>query len=391
MFRTKNRIQLSILILSVILFPFSLKSDTEVEIYSLRHWTHPTHTRIVLDVGEVREYNSHELKSPDRIYIDVFQTKLNPILHGKEYLVHNDYLDKIRIAQRTHSIVRAVMDVNLDFIKDYRIFYLTDPFRIVIDIFPVKSPEDATSDIPEQPESTKSGYSMIRQLGLGIQRIVIDPGHGGTDPGCIGATGLREKDVVLNVSKKLRKLLESNSNLEVVLTRESDIFMPVENRTVIANQKQGDIFISIHANAHRNKRLKGIETFFLNISHDPSVNEIAAKENATSQKSISKMRGIISQIVKNSKIIESRELAEKIQENLVCRLSEKFNDIKSLGVKGGPFWVLIGCEIPSVLVEISYMSNPGEEKNLKNDTYLQCIAEGIYKGIVNYINSLGKG
>jgi N-acetylmuramoyl-L-alanine amidase len=284
------------------------------------------------------------------------------------------------------------MDVNLNYIKDYRIFYLTDPFRIVIDIFPVKNPDGtSSSDIPEQPEPTKSGYTMVRQLGLGIRRVVIDPGHGGTDPGCVGVTGLREKDVVLKVSKKLRKLLKSNSDLEVVLTRETDIFMPVENRTVIANQKQGDIFISVHANAHRNKRLKGIETFFLNISHDPSVNEIAAKENATSQKSISKMRGIISKIVKNSKIIESRELAEKIQESLVGSLSHKFKNIKSLGVKGGPFWVLIGCEIPSVLVEISYLSNPGEEKNLKNDLYLQSIAEGIYRGIIDYIHSLGKG
>jgi len=223
---------------------------------------------------------------------------------------------------------------------------------------------------------------MVRQLGLGIERIVIDPGHGGEDPGCIGKKGLLEKDVVLDVARRLKKLLDQKNNLEVILTRDSDIFIPLENRTVIANQKEADLYISIHANASRSKKRKGVETFYLNFSLDPSVNEIAARENATSQKNISKMKEIIQKIVRNSKIVESKELAEKIQKNLVGSLSQQYKDVKDLGVKGGPFWVLIGVEdVPSVLVEISHLSNPREELRLKSPQYRQQVAQGIFKGI----------
>jgi N-acetylmuramoyl-L-alanine amidase len=232
---------------------------------------------------------------------------------------------------------------------------------------------------------------MIRQLGLGIRRVVLDPGHGGTDPGCIGKKGTQEKKVVLDVCLRLKNLLAQRNDLEVVLTRESDIFLPPEDRTVIANQKGADIFISIHANANRNKKRAGVETFYLNFSQDPSVNEIAARENATSAKNISDMKEIIMRIAQNSKIIESKELAEKIQKNLIKSLSQKYKNIKDLKVKGGPFWVLIGGEMPSILVEISYLSNPKEEARLRTSQYRQQIAQGIYDGIIEYIHSLGKG
>ncbi|GAF71134.1 unnamed protein product [marine sediment metagenome] len=226
---------------------------------------------------------------------------------------------------------------------------------------------------------------------MGIQRVVIDPGHGGKDPGCVGKSGLKEKKIVLDVATRLKKILESKENLEVIMTRESDIYLDPESRTVIANQKQADLFISIHANANRSRKLSGIESFYLNFSQDPSIIETAARENATSTKNISAMKDIIEKIAQNSKIVESKELAESIQNGLVKSLSQKYSNVKSLGVKGGPFWVLIGGEMPSVLVEISHLSNPTEEKRLKSPQYRQRVAQGIYEGIKEYVNSLGKG
>lgn len=391
----KRHFALAVL-LTLVLFSLSLpsqKDDPRVEIYNLRSYTHPSYTRIVVDIGTLREYSFNELRKPDRIYVDIYQAKLNPLLHGKTFLVKNAYLSQIRIAQKTTSTVRVVADLDFQEVKRYHVFHLFDPFRVVIDIYPLSSPLEPSLAKPSQPpQPAKSGYSIARQLGLGIQRIVIDPGHGGEDPGCIGKKGLREKNIVLDVSRRLKKLLSQNDELEVILTRESDIFIPLESRTVIANQKKADLYISIHANAHRSKKRSGVETFFLNFSHNPSVNEIAARENATSTKNLSEMKEIIQKIVRNSKIVESKELAEKIQKNLVGYLSKNHKSVKDLGVKGGPFWVLIGVEeAPSVLVEISHLSNLMEEARLKSPQYRQQIAQGIYQGILEYVRSLGKG
>lgn len=366
-------------------------SDPRIEIYNLRPFTHPTYTRVVVDIGKLREYSFNQLKDPDRIYVDIYQAKLNPLLHKKTFLVNNQYIRQIRIAQKNHSTVRVVVDLDFSQVKRYRVFHLFDPFRVVIDIYPQTLPSNSpASKAPQSPQPAKSGYSLVRQLGLGIERIIIDPGHGGSDPGCIGQRGLQEKQIVLDVCQRLKRLLSQHNSWQVVLTRESDILIPVENRTVIANQKQGDIFISIHANANPSRKRSGVETFYLNFSQDPSVNAIAARENATSTKNISQMKDIIKKIVQNSKIVESKELAEKIQKNLVKTLSQKYENVKNLGVKGGPFWVLIGGNMPSVLVEISHLSNPQEEARLKTSSYRQLIAQGIYQGILDYIHSLGK-
>lgn len=390
-----KKISLLVLFLLPTLFSLSFPShedDPRIEIYNLRSYTHPSYTRVVVDVGKLREYSFNELHDPDRIYVDIYQAKLNPILHGKTFLVQNAYLGQIRIAQKTVSTVRVVADLNFQRVKRYRVWHLFDPFRIVIDIYPHQAAESPSGKQPQPPQPAKSGYSMVRQLGLGIQRIVIDPGHGGEDPGCIGKKGLQEKQVVLDVGHRLKNLLERKGDLEVILTRESDIFIPLENRTIIANQKEADLYISIHANASRNKKRCGVETFFLNFSQDPSVNEIAARENATSTKNISQMEEIITKIVRNSKIVESKELAEKIQINLVKTLSTRYKDVKDLGVKGGPFWVLIGVDnVPSILVEISHLSNLTEEARLRSPEYRQQVAQGIYEGIIEYLHSLGKG
>jgi len=369
------------LLLSFLVFPTPSHPDSRVEIHTIRHHVHPSFTRVVVEVGKVRDFNFNELKSPDRVYVDIYQARLNPVLHKQAYSVESGYLSQIRVAQKTPSTVRLVVD--LDFSAAYyRVWHLPEPFRIIIDVYPKES--------PSLPPPSKLTTSIIRQLGLGIQRVVIDPGHGGKDPGCIGKNKHQEKEVVLDVALRLKELLAS-IGLEVVLTRETDIYLAPETRTVIANQKQADLFVSIHANASRNRRLSGVETFFLNLSQDPLVVETAARENATSTKSISKMAETLEKILQNTKIPESKELAEVIQKNLVESLSQKYSGVNNLGVKGGPFWVLIGAEVPSVLVEISFLSNPTEEERLRTSEYRQRIAQGIYQGIIAYKSSLEKG
>jgi len=380
----KKPLTIILLILFAISGLFSQSpEDNRIEIYNLRYHTHPSFTRIVIDVGKLREYFFDELSSPDRIYVDVYQAKLNPILHTKTINLDNDYIYKIRIAQKNHTTVRTAVDLDLSKIDQYRVWHLPDPFRIIIDIYPYKN------SITPQP--TDSGYSMARQLGLGIKRIVIDPGHGGKDPGCIGSKNTQEKNVVLDIATRLKNMLGTKQGLEVIMTRETDIFVPVENRPVIANQKKADLFISIHANANPRRNYCGTATFFLNFSTDPSVNAIAARENATSTKSIGDMKEIITKIAQNSKIKESKELAESIQDCLTSNLEKSYKYTRDLGVKGGPFWVLIGGEMPSVLVETLHLSHSREEALLRTAEYRQKIAEGIYQGIMQYIQSLGKG
>jgi len=362
------------------------------EVYNLRHYTHPNFTRIVVDVGTLREYFSAELRDPQRIYIDIYQAKLNPILREEAIPVRCDYISLVRISQKNPSTVRVVAEVDLAKVERYQVFHVLDPFRVVIDIYPRPGTPAAAAGKPPQPaQPAKSGYSMARQLGLGIKTIVIDPGHGGSDPGCLDSFGQQEKDTALDISLRLKELLKASSELAVILIRETDIHVPLENRTVIANQNKADIFISVHVNAFRKKDRRGVETFYLNFSPDPGVNELAARENATTTKTIGEMDKIIKKIVQNSKIIESKELAQKIQENLVKCLSRNYTEIKDLGTKGGPFWVLIGSEMPSILVEVSHLSNAQEAQRLKSGAYRQQIAQGIYEGIMAYIQSLGKG
>jgi N-acetylmuramoyl-L-alanine amidase len=382
------------------------QQDNRAEIVNLRYYTHAAFTRIVLDIGKLREYKPGELQQPGRIYLDVFQAKLNPILEGQSYPVKTDYLSQIVVFQKTASTVRVVVDVEFLRVKSYRAYHLFDPFRLVIDIYPRQAAEapDGHAQAPpgtevkppaggavKPPAPLPSGYSMARQLGLGVRTIVLDPGHGGGDPGCIGKSGLEEKDVTLDVSLALKKMLVEKAGLNVILARESDVLVPLEKRTVIANQRRADLFISIHANAHRDKKREGVETFYLNFSPDPAVVELAARENATSAKNLGQMKDIILKIAQNSKVDESRDLAEKIQRNLLKSLSAGNPKIKDLGVRGAPFYVLVGSEMPSVLVEISHLSNSAEEAKLKTAGYRELAVQGIYNGIMEYIRSLGKG
>lgn len=389
------------------------QTDPRVEIVNLRRFTHANFARIVLDIGKLREYTFGETRDPGRIFVDVLQTKLNPILQGQDYPVRADYISQVHISQKTPSTVRLAIDVDFARVQSYRVYHLPDPFRLVVDIYPkgaaeappAQPPAPPTGQTPpaggnkaQQPvkravdpnDPNLNSTSLARQLGLGVHTIVIDPGHGGADPGAIGRSGLQEKEVNLAVSLALKKLLDQ-AGFETILIRESDVNPALDGRPVIANQKRADLFISIHSNAHRDRKRGGVETFFLNVNLDPSVIELAAKENRTSTKSIGEMKSILDKIVQNSKVQESYNLAAAIQKDLVRDLATDLPGIKDLGVKGAPFWVLIGSEMPSVLVEISHLSNAKEEAKLKTAKYRELAAQGIFDGIMEYVHSLGKG
>jgi N-acetylmuramoyl-L-alanine amidase len=366
------------------------------EVYNLRHFTHPNFTRIVVDVGVLREYVAAETKSPAGITVDILQSRLNPIVPEEAVPARCDYIDHVRIAQKTATTVRLTVEADPSRVRRWQVYHLFDPFRIVLDIYPGEAPaapsaKDKIPAAPQPAQPSRQGYTMARQLGLGVRTVVIDPGHGGLDPGCLVPDGAREKDLALDVALRLKNVIQANTALQVILTRETDIYVPLENRTVIANQAKADLFVSIHINAFKTKDRRGIETFFLNFSPDPAVNELAARENATTTKTIGAMDTIIRRIAQNSRVIESRELAEKVQAGLVRLLSGKYRDVKDLGTKGGPFWTLLGSEMPSILVEVAHLTNPEEAKRLSDPTFRQNVARGIYEGLMAYVRSLGKG
>ena len=247
------------------------------------------------------------------------------------------------------------------------------------------------SPISTRPASpTEDGsQTLTRALGLKVARIVIDAGHGGFDTGTIGPTGLEEKDIVLDVALRLRKLIETQTNSEVFMTRSTDTFIPLEERTAIANQDGADLFISIHANASSDHQVRGIETYFLNFTSDPETLKVAARENATSQESVYQLQNLIKKIALNNKIEESQELARDIQTTLYKRMSRASRGIHNRGVRKAPFVVLIGANMPSILTEISFLSNPHSEHLLREPAYREQIAKALFRGIENYINNLG--
>jgi N-acetylmuramoyl-L-alanine amidase len=236
---------------------------------------------------------------------------------------------------------------------------------------------------------TASGdRSLIRALGLKIGKIVIDPGHGGHDTGTIGPNGLEEKDLVLEVGRRLGKLLETRLGAQVVYTRKDDTFIPLETRTAIANQQRADLFISIHANSSHDPDARGVETYYLNFTSSPEALEVAARENAVSEKSIYELQDLVKKIALKEKIEESREFAGDVQESLHSGLAAKSPAIRDRGVKKAPFIVLIGANMPSILAEISFVSNPTDEHRLETSEYRQRIAESLYHGIAKYVDGL---
>jgi N-acetylmuramoyl-L-alanine amidase len=240
-----------------------------------------------------------------------------------------------------------------------------------------------------EAEPTAAGdRSLIRALGLKIGRIVIDAGHGGHDTGTIGPNGLLEKDLVLDVALRLGRLLETRMGADVIYTRDDDTFIPLETRTAVANEHQADLFISVHANSSPDPAARGVETYYLNFTSNADALEVAARENAVSQKSIHELQDLVKKITLKEKIDESRELASDVQQSLYAGLAGRNSNIRDRGVKKAPFVVLIGANMPSILAEISFVSNPTDEIKLETPEYREKIADSLYKGISKYVGGL---
>jgi N-acetylmuramoyl-L-alanine amidase len=240
---------------------------------------------------------------------------------------------------------------------------------------------------PEPSQNLAGGLSIARQLGLGVSRIVIDPGHGGHDPGAKGA-GTTEAEIVLDVALRLEKLLSKVEGVEVVLTRRDDQFVPLQERTAIANREGADLFLSIHANASNVQSARGIETYFLNFASNGNAAAVAARENATSQQTMGALQDVVKAIALNSKVNESRDFATYVQREMLDRVRPANKTVKDLGVKQAPFVVLIGASMPSVLAEISFITNPQEAKLLKSSSFRQRVAQALFEGIREYQGSL---
>ncbi|MDP2682855.1 MAG: N-acetylmuramoyl-L-alanine amidase [Deltaproteobacteria bacterium] len=358
---------------------------TSVKVTGIKYWSNPNYTRVVINVSGEAVFTHRLLKEdpninkPRRFYVDIKNASLSPSLK-QPTAIDDVFVKTARAGQYTKDTVRVVLDIKS--IEDHKIFSLAEPFRIVVDIMGkpgVKSPS----------ESYKP--TLAQQLGLKIKRIVIDAGHGGKDPGAIGKNGLREKDVVLKIVKGLKESLAKETGVEIIMTRDDDRFIELEERTAIANTKEADIFISVHANASFNRKARGVETYFLNLTNDARAIRVAARENAVSTKKMSDLQYILNDLMKTAKTNESSRLAAAVQGSLVSNLKTKYSDIKGNGVKGAPFYVLVGTHMPSILVEVSFISNPTEEKRLADNGYIQEIVAGITSGVNRYVKEMEGG
>lgn len=376
----------------------------EGRLTALRHWSNPGYTRIVLDVSKEARFTSHYLAAdaaagtPPRLYIDIEKTGLDDNLQ-ETTLVDDGLLRQIRTGRPQPDTVRVVLD--LVSMGDYKVFPLSDPWRIVIDIAADKAPVlksnqaeitalpgtagDAIAKVlKDAPQAPPPHIAKPPAAAAGLRRIVVDAGHGGKDPGAVGANGLLEKDVTLKLAKELARELTRELGCEVILTRDRDVYLPLEERTAIANKVGADLFISLHANATKNRKAYGIETYYLNFSKNDQAAAVAARENGTSLKQVSDLELILFDLMANSKINESSRLAAVIQETLVRNMSKKYSDIKDLGVRQGPFYVLLGASMPSVLVETAFISHPREEKRLASGDFQKAAAQAIALAVKDY-------
>ncbi|MCF8092990.1 MAG: N-acetylmuramoyl-L-alanine amidase [Desulfotignum sp.] len=377
-------------------------SGTDAQVTDLRFWSNPEYTRIVINASRDRTYSHHLLKKdPDldipfqRLYVDIPQSRLGQGV-AEHTPINDDLLKQARAGQYLPHTVRVVVDIKS--FENYKIFSLKDPFRIVIDVWGDRAGTAQTDQagagtgdlVKNSPMTTDNLESsdIARQLALGVRKIVIDPGHGGSDPGAPGYTkGVWEKDIVLQLAKNLAGKLRDRLRCTVLLTRNSDTKLTLEERTAMANTQRADLFISLHTNAARNKNLAGIETYLLNLATDAQAISVAARENATSKKNISDLEFILSDLMKHAKIGESTRLANDVHHAMIQGMTKKYSKITDLGVKQAPFYVLLGARMPSVLIETSFVSNKIECERLLNPAYQDALCSAIADGVQKYVDA----
>lgn len=386
--------------------PLPVVPTGQVELQGIRHWSNPSYTRVVIDLSQKTAYKANILASDAggepgyRLYVDLTQTQpaggiqnTTPVADG--------LLSQIRVGAQPGK-TRVVFD--LVSLGDYKIFALSNPERLVVDIqadadaVRTVSPKTSTKAGPGQDEiagllssqaqSPSTRPAPVMTADDDVFRIVVDAGHGGKDPGAIGRSGTQEKKIALALAKKLRTELKRLMKCEVILTRDRDVYLPLDERTAIANKVNADLFISIHANATRNRKAYGVETFFLNLSKEGKAAEVAARENNTTLQEVGNLEAILFDLMANAKINESSRLAAEIQRSLVKDLKSNYSHVKDLGVRQGPFYVLLGATMPSVLVETAFISHPREEKRLNSAAFQKRTARAIAKGVRAYAESM---
>ncbi|MBM9613411.1 N-acetylmuramoyl-L-alanine amidase [Desulfobulbus rhabdoformis] len=388
------------------------------QISKASYWSSRNYSRVVISAESKLNYQVNQ--NDEGIIFQLTPCSVAPDVQQLQKF-SKGLLHQVQIQDNEEGEVELFLQ--LDPFKEYKTFTLNDPYRLVVDIYGQEAPqktvtntvqpgnktqnhitnpavekEHEQSSIPLLSDNKKYGptgpnphiklqpepLSLTQQLGLGIKTIVIDPGHGGKDPGAM-AHGLKEKDIVLKIAKELAKILRKDFQYQVILTREKDVYIPLEQRTEIANRKKADLFVSIHVNAHSDQSNSGIETYFLNLATDADAMRVAALENASSTHSIGELEDILATLMNNSKIDESSRLARFVQNNLINGFSHRYRP-KNLGVKQAPFYVLIGAEMPAILAELSFISNPREARLLKNTSHLHKLARQLARGIVAYVD-----
>jgi N-acetylmuramoyl-L-alanine amidase len=455
-----------------------------IQVTSVRAWSHPDSTRVIVETTGPFEYRADNASNPERLFFDVLHA--TPWIAHKRYAtqpVNDAVVVRVRIAETAPGTTRIVFDLTGP--ATYKISRLEAPDRMVIEIRPKGAPEHAAEPVfiaptvrrrsvilavnppmldpaplapvgtldyaikaallkppkavrnvaanvpataalapvvaapqpvpydsnlettaakpdglpaPQPvreasrdltPHASENGTrSLTRALGLKVNRIVIDAGHGGHDDGTIGPNGVLEKDVVLDVALRLAKLVQSRMGAEVVLTRSDDTFIPLHERTALANERKADLFLSIHANSSPAPSVAGTETFFLNFTNSPAALDVASRENAGADKSVGELMNLIQTITLNDKITESETFAQTVQTSLFSQAAKSNATARNRGVKRAPFVVLIGASMPSILAEIGFLSNAKDEANLNKPEYRQKVAEAIFKGLSQYSQSL---
>jgi len=391
---------------------------------AIRREVLPDALRVTLELEREAAFHEERIDGPPRVFIDLQGTRAVEQLKDATIGFQDDVVRQIRVGRHA-TATRVVLD--LYGAAGHSVYALYSPYRVVIDFERARAEaatkgttEPATTAIknareepgatwtpapaaetvpaaaesispstPPAPASTNraGGFSISRQLGLGISRVVIDAGHGGHDPGA-HVKGLNEAEITLDVALRLEKLLLKQPGVEVVMTRRTNIYIPLEERTAIANRSGADLFLSIHVNASRNPKARGIETYFLNFAPDPEAEAVAARENAGSSKTMHNLPDIVKAIALNNKIDESRDFASLVQSAMMDRLKKSNAQARNLGVKQAPFMVLIGATMPSVLAEMSFLTNRQEASLLRTANYRQAIAEALFAGISKYQRSL---
>lgn len=398
-------------------------SEKPVAVTGIRHWSSADVTHVAIDMGGPVKYKFAHLIAPERLYFDFENVTVAPGVLAKKLSGQDGFLTDIRVGDMGKGTTRVALD--LDRPVEYSVNLVPDPYRLeitfhraagqsrnldaavttqIVPSITVDPPKvvgsdsspgvrlaqvnpatarQAFSDAHEAKPDANGDRSLIRALGLKIGKIVIDPGHGGDDHGTMSSNGLYEKDVVLDVALRLGKLLQG-LGAEVIYTRATDRYLPLEARTAIANREGADLFISVHANSSPDRDARGVETYYLNFTTSAESLEVAARENTVSRRPVSELRDLVQKIAQQNRIAESHEFADDVEAALTRNLSGERNR----GVREAPFIVLTGANMPAILSEISFLSNSEDENNLKSSHYRQKIAQALYDGISTYVNGL---